>query len=432
MDSLNAPTIERAIEIEFFKFLKENAVYDDFFISSDYTIPIAEYGTQEFYDEFNEVNKNIFTCSYMSIITTFSWSNDTTKWYNLHYEWERKARNFIIEYANNHKVQVKRYNQGLFPLPYDSNYRYIEPYIYENTNNYYYNYVSDRIYKDCPCIEFTHFFSKVAHDTFYASVFPVFLVNPEKVNLNYVDVDPETGKVSYLPFDKKDVVDDVWNSSCRRVTSIGKLLNKLDINNKIPKPTIERVSNAFSSLSCKGTLEIWPSRNISKAYFEGNYAPAVSNVNGTLWHSCMRHRECRSYLDFYKAAGTKIAVLLDENKKVMARALIWKVGKNKYYVDRIYSLTPFMYKYVINKLKKLIDFDYYKIDHLIYKADTDEIIDEEDSVGNYIIYKKRLINYKGRFPYLDTFAFYYPVLGILRSHEECYCILESTHGDQAE
>lgn len=72
---------------------------------------------------------------------------------------------------------------------------------------------------------------------------------------------------------------------------------------------------------------------IKEMYHEKNYA----SLNGTLGNSCMRYDRTNNYLDIYvkNPSVCKLAVLLNSEGKVQARALVWTVDGVDYH-DRIY------------------------------------------------------------------------------------------------
>lgn len=233
--------------------------------------------------------------------------------------------------------------------------------------------------------------------------------------LNYIDVDPNTGKVSYLLKDKiKEVPkNEFYTTSKRTTTTIGKLLMKLDFEKMLDKCDIERISNYFRGTFRKITIEVLEGEDIKMAYLEDNYAPENGCITSTLHHSCMRHSKCQSYLDFYIAAHAKIAVLFNEHRQIEARALLWEVAPNKYYLDRIYSITPFIHLRFVNAVKSKYDIDYYRIDGKIFDAHTYKECPGGLSELDYCITSEELKNYEGNFPYADSFYIFIKSLGII-------------------
>ena len=233
--------------------------------------------------------------------------------------------------------------------------------------------------------------------------------------LNYIDVDSNTGKVSYLLKDKiKEVPkNEFYTTSKRTTTTIGKLLMKLDFEKVLDKCDIERISNYFRGIFRKITIEVLEGEDIKMAYLEDNYAPENGCITSTLHRSCMRHSKCQSYFDFYIAAHAKIAVLFNEQRQIEARALLWEVGPNKYYLDRIYSITPFIHLGFVNAVKSKYDIDYYRIDGKIFNAHTYKEYLGGLSELNYSITSEELKTYEGNFPYVDSLYIFIKSLGMI-------------------
>lgn len=253
----------------------------------------------------------------------------------------------------------------------------------------------------------------------------------KELPFNYLNVNTETGKVSYLPKEKdKDVPEDEkYISKKRRETSMGRLLVRLAEEGFLDKCDIERASNFFSGLSKAVNIEIWDADRIREAYLEENYSPKMDCINSTLHNSCMRHPGCQDFFDFYKAAHAQIAVLLDENKKVLSRAILWKVNEDTYYLDRIYSTSPFYYIRFANAVKEKVNLKYYRVDGEFYDASTNKVLGEMHKLEPYILQTNELKTYEGLYPYMDTFHIYIPSLGIITNSGAF--ALRSTEGNRS-
>lgn len=256
---------------------------------------------------------------------------------------------------------------------------------------------------------------QAALEGFESRIEKVIFQTGSNLPLNYIDLDLNTGKVSYLLKDKiKEVPEDeYYTSSKRTTTTIGKLLVKLDTYHVIDKCDIERISNYFRGISRKINIEVLEGEGIKWAYLESNYAPENTCIRSTLHNSCMRYEGCQSYFDFYIAAHAKIAVLLNDHKKVESRALLWEVGPNKYYLDRIYSVTPFTNIRFVTALKTKYNIEYFRVDSKLYDANTFEEIKGGISKLEYVIQTEELKNYEGNFPYADSFIYYIKPLGLI-------------------
>jgi hypothetical protein len=127
---------------------------------------------------------------------------------------------------------------------------------------------------------------------------------------------------------------------------------------------------------------------IRKYYLVDNY----KKVKGTLGNSCMRHSECQDYLDIYceNEEVVSLIVLLDDDK-VVARALLWKLDNGKKLLDRCYSIMDYDQVRYENLAKKNGWF-YYKSGDVYY-----------DNAKVYTTLRVYLKNYDFRsYPYVDT------------------------------
>ena len=257
----------------------------------------------------------------------------------------------------------------------------------------------------------------------------MFLISKNK-KYNCLDINSD-GKVTYIPFEKVKLVKNgrYDSSKLRQVTTIGKILNHVDPENKVlTKQDIERISNKFSAIKEMESLtfEVWEGELIKKAYLVDNYAKHDSIITSTLHNSCMRHFRCQSYMNFYIAAGAKIAVLLTKDGKIAARALLWKVGDDLHFLDRIYSISPFIDQILPDKVKSEFKINHYKLGSTFYSIRTKRPL--KTSLKNkYKIFSEDLKHYSGKFPYLDTFCYYLKSLGVLTMSDE-FVHLRSTNG----
>lgn len=149
---------------------------------------------------------------------------------------------------------------------------------------------------------------------FPAGLDAILELNPSP-KLNFIDIDFNTGKVSYLPIEKIEQCSNPWESSNRRTTTIGRLLNKFNWKPYLDRCDIERISNFVSGWGEELNVEIWDSERIREGYLEDNYAEELDCISSTLHHSCMRFPECQDFFEFYERAHTKIVVALDEKKR---------------------------------------------------------------------------------------------------------------------
>ena len=128
-------------------------------------------------------------------------------------------------------------------------------------------------------------------------------------------------------------------------------------------------------------IVILPPNKIRYAYLESNYfAPNVGNLGA----SCMRKKEMQKALNFYVKNNVRIVVVIDGNKKIHARALLWdnvsstKLKNSFTYLDRIYArsdelLSLFHDLATANKWKRYHTTSVNNMDTSYYKEDIDAI-----------------------------------------------------------
>lgn len=152
-------------------------------------------------------------------------------------------------------------------------------------------------------------------------------------------------------------------------------------------------------------IGIWPSSKIRYAYLYNNYY--AKNV-GNLGCSCMRAAEMQKALNFYIKNKIRIVVVIDNNNKIHARALLWdnvKSTKLKMpftYLDRVYarssSLLPLFHDLAEeNKWKRYLSTTVNEMSKNYYKEDMN------------IIGMCHL-------PFMDTFRYLYPKDNLLTSN----------------
>ena len=258
---------------------------------------------------------------------------------------------------------------------------------------------------------------------------------------------PNSGKVwVYVQFaegkgvyneEKLAVVDtkmqDVWTKS-RQEVRIGrairallnasgeKVLDKdLEVFVNQWKATIDKMNDRFQY------FDVVNGEDIGHWYHNRNYYAR----SGTLGSSCMSAVSER-YFDIYMSNTDvcKLIILrsIEDDTKIMGRALLWTLSDGKQFVDRIYT---------INDSDVQLFRDYAKENGWYAKyyngsSDSSRAFDPQTSqmvdLGTITV-KIREGEYKG-YPYLDTLKYFNPNKGTLSTQNtrDCY-ILESTDGD---
>lgn len=158
---------------------------------------------------------------------------------------------------------------------------------------------------------------------------------------------------SYLPNGREHKTNDEgkWSREGRQEMKIGKLARKLLRQSYIDSLTdadFEKFTNCVKSyISLIGDddgdgkkleLRLIEGDDIYDAYDADNYS-TILGKDSNLWGSCMRHEECRDWLSIY-ADNKKVCQLLiaeDTEKKILGRAIIWKLDDGRVAMDTIYS-----------------------------------------------------------------------------------------------
>jgi hypothetical protein len=198
-----------------------------------------------------------------------------------------------------------------------------------------------------------------------------------------------------------DSTNDIWMKN-RVQIKIGRFIRKLfsqkSINITLTDAEVEDFVNQWKSISDSDDFGILTGWDISNGYITKNY----SSNTGTLGNSCMNDE---TYLvRFYAYCPTaKLLVLLDDNKKILARALLWTDHEGRNIMDRIY------YSY---------DKDYFKFirwanenDYYYKKSNSNHFHSPfiKRGVISYLQSKVRIPNCfefaDDGFPYFDTFLY---------------------------
>jgi len=150
-------------------------------------------------------------------------------------------------------------------------------------------------------------------------------------------------------------------------------------------------------------IEIWPPSKIRYAYLQNNYFSGAGNLG----KSCMRLKSMQKALNFYIKNNIRIVVIVDNDNKIHARALLWdnvksvKLKKPFTYLDRVYANSDM-----------LLSLFYDLAEENNWKRYPTTTVNEMNK--NY--YKKD-INVVGmcHLPFMDTFRYLYPKDNLLAS-----------------
>ena len=227
----------------------------------------------------------------------------------------------------------------------------------------------------------------------------------------------------YNAKNNKDLKDSVPFVKSRNKTKIGKFINKI-FPGKFTDKQIEDFVNKFKSINEKkeDRFELVTGDELLKYYLCSNY----ENFKGTLGSSCMKDGVNQSSLEWYaeNEQSVKLLVLLNNDDKVKARALVWKLNnpdKFEYVMDRIY----YNEDHLVEKFK-----DYAKDKGWGYKTKQNSFgsisFNGKQATNDYYITMGYDPDY---YPYLDTFKYYSKAKTMLSNNPDFGdFVLEGTEG----
>jgi hypothetical protein len=183
----------------------------------------------------------------------------------------------------------------------------------------------------------------------------------------------------------------------------------------------------YIKLNIKSRIKVVQGEDIRFYYDKDNY----SKKTGSLSNSCMRYKECQDFFSLYEDnKNISLAVMLDDENKLLGRALLFKLVNGYTFMDRVYTS---------NSSDHIVFTEWAKENKFLYKEkqDSSALSKIISPVSNYIkgvpmnlevIVNKLDIKYKRfySFPYLDTLKYLYWDKGILtntRNPEYGYYVL---------
>ena len=172
------------------------------------------------------------------------------------------------------------------------------------------------------------------------------------VELYCVDVDKEKNdSITYLPANKRNRSEgDPYKSRMREPMKVGKFLKKInpDLSEKQVDDLIVKFKVAWEKVvkNVGEEVEVVTGEDIRYWYLGSRYGKspegrfhADNNNQGELGSSCMQYPRSQHRFDIYCENPDKCAMaIIVKDKKLMARAIIWKLDDGKVYMDRIYAV----------------------------------------------------------------------------------------------
>jgi hypothetical protein len=185
-----------------------------------------------------------------------------------------------------------------------------------------------------------------------SDILSVIIDDKEDIKTNYndiSDVNDKNDEISFIPDTQyqRFLSQNIDTSTkTKSMSKIGRVIRQILNDNpgltgiKFTDSDIEKFVNSFKNSWNKkhGVVnrktEIVTGDKIKFWYDVKNY----ETTNGILGNSCMRYKECQDYFKIYTENPDKVSmVIVTEDDKLVARALIWKMDDGSTYLDRIYT-----------------------------------------------------------------------------------------------
>ena len=215
---------------------------------------------------------------------------------------------------------------------------------------------------------------------------------------------------------------------------VGKLVNGI-FGDKYTSKEVEEFVNKYKGILSKGIeFKLVSGEEIVNWYSQLTYAE-TGYGSGTLGSSCMRYNNCRTYFGIYVENDVKMLILLDEDDKLIGRALVWKLNEPLYNDDRL-----FMDRIYVSEDKYLSVFREYAVkEGWAYRESVSASTFSRVSYKGEILYNQNLTvkldKWKfDEYPFMDTFKTLDTKTGILYNDddenvdEEDLYMLEETNG----
>lgn len=224
--------------------------------------------------------------------------------------------------------------------------------------------------------------------------------------VNYISVShDDKSKISYLTTDRINSLepDNYWTSNSRYKGKPGAFVGKLFKD--IPAREVEKFSSLFrtQSLMPVFTFKVVDADDIKKYYHHETYVTdADGYTRGSLGASCMKHDQCQKLFKLYtkNTDQVKMLVMLDENEKLIGRALLWNLESNKI-MDRIYTKLDEDYSFHFKKWATKNGY--------LYKSEQNwfnTLFFENLNIKRKELYLEFNIGINPKkYPYMDTFKF---------------------------
>ena len=222
-------------------------------------------------------------------------------------------------------------------------------------------------------------------------------------HINYISIsNSDKTRISYLTPERIESLlsrgEDLWTSSKRFHIKPGAFVSKLfkDISPR----EVEKFATLFRNVQTKVEFrfKVVGSDSIMNYYHYDSY----HSESGSLGNSCMKYDSCQDYLSLYTENTDllKMLVMVDQNHKLIGRALLWTTDEFKI-MDRIYTTDDEEYQFHFKKWADDNEYWYKKEQRwnnsLFFESKGKTIYKE---ISFDLKYYKFV-----QYPYMDTFKF---------------------------
>jgi hypothetical protein len=255
------------------------------------------------------------------------------------------------------------------------------------------------------------------------------LINKDiKTNTNYLKTSDKNDDLKFVNDTQvKRIIDAGENpfDKATNITKIGRAVRQILNNNNISvtDQEIEKFVNLYKNIWDKKFkkenegINLVSGEDIRNWYHHEKYVPGGGQLN----NSCMRYDSTQEFLNLYteNKEVCQLVILVNNENKLLGRALLWKLIDGGYYLDRVYT----RYDSDMNKF-----YDWYKE----YINATDDNF--KSFISNMNDLKVQLKKYKFKYyPYMDSLYIIDYETGILgrgeiRDNEKLQLHIQSTDG----